>query len=50
MTNKTFQRPTIQTRYTAQAKADRRQAALDRRNEQITELQERKALYANVGA
>ena len=47
---KATQRPTIQTRYTAQIKADRRQAALDRRNERITELQERKALYANVGA
>ena len=50
MTNKTFQRPTIQTRYDNQIQKDRRQAALDRRNEQITELQERKALYANVGA
>ena len=43
---KATQRPTIQTRYTAQVKADRRQAALDRRNERITELDERKALYA----
>lgn len=42
-------RPTVQTRYTAQIKADRRQAALDRRNERITELQERQALYANAG-
>ena len=46
---KATQRPTVQTRYAAQVKADRRQAALDRRNEQVTELQERKALYDVAG-
>lgn len=40
---------TTQTRYTAQIKADRRQAALDRRNERVTELDERRQMYANVG-
>ena len=49
MKNIATARPTLADRYTAQAKADRRQAALDRRNERITELQERKALYANAG-
>ena len=42
-------RPTLTDRYAAQAKADRRRAALDRRNEQVTELDERRALYGNVG-
>ena len=49
MTNQTFQRPTIQTRYNRQIQKDRRQAALDRRNERITELDERRRMYANVG-
>ena len=47
---KATQRPTLATRYNNQIKKDRRQAAIDRRNERITELDERRALYNNVGA
>ena len=50
---KATQRPTIQTRYTAQAKADRRRAAIERREARLagftTEVEERRALYNNIG-
>lgn len=50
---KATQRPTVQTRYTEQAKRDRRLAALERREARIagltTEVEERRALYNNVG-
>ena len=49
MKNIATARPTLADRYNNQVQKDRRQAALDRRNEQITEIQERQALYANVG-
>ena len=49
MTNIATLRPTVQTRYNNQIQKDRRQAALDRRNERITELDERRRMYANVG-
>jgi len=42
-------RPTLADRYNNQIQKDRRQAALDRRNERITELDERRRMYANVG-
>ena len=46
-------RPTVQTRYAAQAKADRRLAALERREARLagltTEVEERHALYNNTG-
>jgi len=42
-------RPTLTDRYNNQIQKDRRQAALDRRNERVTELDERRRMYANVG-
>lgn len=53
MTNKTFQRPTIQTRYTNQARADRKAAAAERRAERQanveTVTQQNRRLYSNIG-
>ncbi len=50
---KATQRPTVQTRYTEQAKRDRRLAALERREARLagftTELEERRALFGNAG-
>ena len=51
--NKATTRPTIQTRYTAQAREDRRLAALERQEAQLagveTVAQQYARLYSNVG-
>ena len=51
--NKATTRPTIQTRYTAQAREDRRRAALERQEAQLagveTVAQQYARLYSNVG-
>ena len=53
MKNQATQRPTIQTRYTEQAKRDRRLAAIERQEARLagftTEVEERRAMYANIG-
>ena len=46
-------RPTIQTRYAAQAREDRRLAIIERQEARLagftTEIEERRAMYANTG-